>query len=319
MIDPHRAWPPLSRGGLDRAAALRDDTEALREGWPTARLLRVNGLGQVRLMEKHVLLEPASDRYFEPPEHAVLLGVFDGDHEWAVRGDEGFNDRLLPSRCNGSLGSRGAVEFGDLRSHGALLDTTDAERCAVALALLNWHDDAGFCSRDGHPTTMASAGWVRVCTKCGREEYPRTDPAVICLVHDGADRVLLARQSMWPTRRFSILAGFVEAGESLESCVAREVAEEVGLTVSDVQYFGSQPWPFPRSAMLGFHAVADPMQKLVFVDGEIAEAIWLTRAEVRALLAVGDWTSRAETQLLLPGAVSIARSMLEAWAADEPG
>lgn len=101
--------------------------------------------------------------------------------------------------------------------------------------------------------------------------------------------------------------------------MAREVAEEVGLTVSDVQYFGSQPWPFPRSAMLGFHAVADPMQKLVFVDGEIAEAIWLTRAEVRALLAVGDWTSRAETQLLLPGAVSIARSMLEAWAADEPG
>lgn len=105
MIDPHRAWPPLSRGGLDRAAALRDDTEALREGWPTARLLRVNGLGQVRLMEKHVLLEPASDRYFEPSEHAVLLGVFDGDHEWAVRGDEGFNDCLLPGRCDGSLGS----------------------------------------------------------------------------------------------------------------------------------------------------------------------------------------------------------------------
>ncbi len=126
------------------------------------------------------------------------------------------------------------IEFGDLRSHGALLDAVDAERYLTAQALLMWQDESHFCAKDGAPMTITSGGWTRVCTACGREEYPRTDPAIICLVHDGADRVLLARHAAWPARNFSTLAGFVEAGESLESCVAREIAEEVGLVVSDV-------------------------------------------------------------------------------------
>ncbi len=110
---------------------------------------------------------------------------------------------------------------------------------------------------------------------------------MICLVHDGHDRAVLARQTLWPQRLFSILAGFVEAGESFESCVVREIAEEIGLTVTDVEYLGSQPWPFPRSLMIGFHAIGDPEQEFSFNDGEIAEAAWFTRSEIREALEQG--------------------------------
>jgi NAD+ diphosphatase len=114
---------------------------------------------------------------------------------------------------------------------------------------------------------------------------------------------------------FSLLAGFVEAGESFEVCVVREIREEIGLTVRDVRYLGSQPWPFPRSLMVGFHALGDPDEEFAFNDGEIAEAGWFTRDEVRAALEVGDWTSSSESKLLLPGSISIARVIIESWAA----
>jgi NAD+ diphosphatase len=183
-----------------------------------------------------------------------------------------------------------------------------------AIALLNWHENARFSAVDGTPTKAVRGGWARVNPLTGAEEFPRIDPAVICLVHDGADRVVLARQHNWPVRMFSLLAGFVEAGESFEACVAREVHEEVGLTVRDVSYLGSQPWPFPRSLMVGFHAVADLGQEFVFSDGEITEASWFTRDEVRAALAAGAWTAgSAEAKLLLPGSISIARTIIESW------
>jgi NAD+ diphosphatase len=186
---------------------------------------------------------------------------------------------------------------------------------ATATALLNWHDSARFSAIDGAPTKAIKAGWARVNSANGHEEFPRIDPAVICLVHDGHDRAVLARQTVWPERLFSLLAGFVEAGESFEACVEREIAEEIGLTVSDVQYLGSQPWPFPRSLMVGFHAIGDPDQEFSFNDGEIAEAAWFTRAEVRAALADGDWSSDSPSRLLLPGSISIAREIIESWAA----
>jgi NAD+ diphosphatase len=142
-------------------------------------------------------------------------------------------------------------------------------------------------------------------------------------VHDGADRVLLARQPVWPVGRYSVLAGFVESGESLEACVHREIAEEVGLDVTDVRYLGSQAWPFPRSLMVGFHAIADPDALLVPQEGEIADALWITRDQLRAALARGDWGApedrdaheRTDPVVRLPGRVSIARTMLDAWAA----
>ena len=132
------------------------------------------------------------------------------------------------------------------------------------------------------PGPPAGTGCAR---RSGHEDYPRTDPAVICLVHDGAERVLLARQPVWPEGRFSVLAGFVEAGESLEACVLREIHEEVGVPVREVSYLGSQAWPFPRSLMVGFQAVADADAPLRPAEGEIAEAMWVTRDELRAALA----------------------------------
>jgi NAD+ diphosphatase len=289
--------PLLSRTVVDRAEELRSDVEVLRAGWATARLLRVDRHGQVPVADDELVLGDATDLGPEPVAGTVFLGVRDDRHVWAVR----------------VLAQTGRVA--DLRRIGDRLGDADTDLMVSAVALLNWHDRAGFSAVDGSPTEPTMSGWSRISTDTGHEEFPRTDPAVICLVHDGGDRVLLARQPVWPERRFSVLAGFVEAGESLESCVAREIREEVGVDVRDVRYLGSQPWPFPRSLMLGFAAVADPDQPLEFRDGEIGEAHWFTRDEVRAALAVGDWASPGEAPLLLPGSISIARGMLEGWAA----
>lgn len=322
--------PVLSRSAVLRDERLRTDRARQVAGWPHARLVVVDAEGRTPVTWRD---EPGAgfavgdagtwDVAFgsggelrtrpttgaEPPDEAVLLGERGGVAFWAVRGEIDLAAGEDPA---------GWV---DLRMAGAALDSLGAGLFTSAVAVLNWHDAARFCSRDGSPTHPGAAGWHRRCEAGGHEEYPRTDPAVICLVHDGADRVLLARQPVWPVGRFSVLAGFVEAGESLEACVVREVGEEVGLAVRDVRYLGSQAWPFPRSVMIGFHAVADPDAPVRPADGEIAEAVWVTRAELRAALARGDWGVRAggegpgQRLLLLPGKVSIARSMLESWAA----
>ncbi len=304
--------PPLLSRTAEGADPLdqidRTRAAGLEAGWHSAVVLKVSRRGKVRLDgADHPLLEPAAAVAPVPPADAVLVGRSDGRHVWAVPAPE-LDTEPVPGELDV------AVELGDLRTHGAVFGPEANGWLVTALALLNWHRTARFCARDGAATEPRTAGWVRVCSECGREEYPRTDPAIICLVHDGADHVLLARQPSWPHRRFSVLAGFVEAGESLEACVAREIGEEVGLAVRDVRYLGSQPWPFPRSIMLGFAAEADRTAPLRFRDGEIAEARWFTREEVRAALELGDWAAPVDAPLLLPGAISIARGMIESWA-----
>ncbi|MEU8898333.1 NAD(+) diphosphatase [Nocardia sp. NPDC048505] len=288
--------PLLSRAAVDRAEETRADEQALKEGWAQARLLRVNKRGQVRFDAGALVLDAATTLSAEPSPVAVFLGLGADSHVWAVRDNE----------ITGTLM--------DLRVAAAEVDDYTANLLSTAIALLNWHDKAGFSAADGSATAAVKGGWSRI-TEGGHEEFPRIDPAVICLIHDGGDRVLLGRQHTWPKTLFSLLAGFVEAGESLERCVEREVKEEVGVDVRDIHYLGSQPWPFPRSLMLGFAAVADPEQPLAFSDGEIAEAYWFTRAEVREALALGDWSAQQEgVRLLLPGSISIARTIVESWA-----
>jgi NAD+ diphosphatase len=197
----------------------------------------------------------------------------------------------------------------DLRQAGATLDDMSAGLFTTAAALFQWHRLGRYCAKCGARTVLEKSGWVSVCSGCGREEYPRTDSAVICLVHDGADQVLVARGPEWPEGRFSVLAGFVEAGESLEACVAREIFEEVGVTVKDIRYLGSQPWPFPRSLMIGFEAVADPAEPLRPADGEIAEAKWVSRADVRKAIEEPG----SVPGLGLAGGASIAFRMLQSW------
>lgn len=298
--------PLLSRVGADRDDQLRTDVDAAAATWPQALVLRVDSRNQVLVAEGRVVLADAAGLADTPPSDAVFLGRLpDGRHVWAVRAAL-------------DLDAAAEARVVDLRRAGAAVDDVSAQLLSTATALLNWHDQARFSAVDGSPTKPTRGGWARVSLLTGAEEFPRIDPAVICLVHDGADRVALARQAGWPQGWFSLLAGFVEAGESLEACVAREIHEEIGLTVRDVRYLGSQPWPLPRSLMLGFHALGDPEQPFEFSDGEITEAAWFTRAEIRAALAAGDWIERPAdggAKLLLPGAVSIARVIIESWAA----
>lgn len=300
-----RNIPLLSRVGADRADHLRTDIDAAIAGWADAAVLRVDHRNQVMIADGRVLLGSAAKLGDKPPADAVFLGRLQDDrHVWAVRA-------ALEAPDDGD------AEVSDLRRGGQVFDDVSAQLVASALALLNWHDHARYSAVDGSPTKAVKAGWSRVNPLTGHEEFPRIDPAIIVLIHDGHDRAVLARQTVWPQRLFSLLAGFVEAGESFESCVVREVAEEVGLSVTDVEYLGSQPWPFPRSLMVGFHAIGDPEQEFVFHDGEIAEAAWFTRAEVREALDHGDWSSESSSRLLLPGSISIAREIIESWAAQD--
>jgi NAD+ diphosphatase len=299
--------PLLSRSTLDRQEPLRTDVARQRARWPQAKLLLVDAGGRTPVRDGMLALRPAVDVADAPPDEAVLLGESGEATYWALRRER---EQRIPGE-----------HWRDLRGCGAELGDTDAGLLTTAVAVLGWHDQARFCGICGSRTARRSAGWARYCLRCEHEEYPRTDPSMICLVHDAEDgHVLLARQPNWPPGRFSVLAGFVEAGESLESCVMREVAEEVGVEVRDVRYLGSQPWPFPRSLMLGFTAVADRDAPVRPAEGEIAQVRWVTREELRAALAEGGWTHREKEgasdprTLLLPGEVSIARRMLDAWA-----
>lgn len=297
-----RNTPVLSRIGADRADDLRTDIDAAIAGWAEAQLLRVDTRNQVLVEQGRVVLTPAAEYADTPPADAVFLGRLPDDrHVWAIRGP-------LPEPPEGAHAA-------DLRRGGADLDDVSAQLFVTATALLNWHDGARFSPLDGATVVPIRSGWARQNPDTGHEEFPRIDPAVIVLVDDGADRVVLARQAGWPEKMYSLLAGFVEAGESFEACVVREAHEEVGLAVSNVRYLGSQPWPFPRSLMVGFHGEADPNQPFVYSDGEIAEARWFTRDQVRAALGAGDWsTPQPAGDLLLPGSVSIAREIIESWA-----
>jgi NAD+ diphosphatase len=178
-----------------------------------------------------------------------------------------------------------------------------------AVALANWHAVHGHCPRCGAVTEPELAGHSRRCVADGSEHFPRLDPAVIMLVTDPDDRALLARNAQWPQRRVSILAGFVEPGESAEQAVAREVLEETGIVVSDIRYTGSQPWPMPHSLMLGFLASAQGSQVITVDKEEIAEAGWYSRDELRARVAGGD--------IKLPPPVSIAHRIIESWYGSE--
>ncbi|EFV13014.2 hypothetical protein HMPREF9336_02118 [Segniliparus rugosus ATCC BAA-974] len=302
LIDP----PLLSRAQLDRNERLRADQAALAVGWRAGRALRVTRRGQLAARGGALALCPASELADEPPaEGAVFLGEINlGEaaetHVWAVQ---------VPELDSAEFGG----ELLDLRSAGHTLSAVEASLATTAVAMLGWQGRSKFAPWSGEPMALAKGGWVRVAPD-GKEEFPRTDPAVICLVHDGADQVLLARQPIWPQRWFSVLAGFCEPGESLEQCVEREISEEVGVEVSEIGYLGSQPWPFPRSLMLGFEAVADPAQPLVLADGEIEEARWFHLDEVaEALARRRDWGDVPEAPLLLPGSISIARAMIESW------
>jgi len=206
-----------------------------------------------------------------------------------------------------ALAGRG--HFVDLRSIGPLLPRESGSLYANARAFAHWHARHRFCGVCGSPTLAQQGGHQRRCGNdaCGALHFPRTDPAVIMLVHDGAGRCVMGRQKIWPPAMHSVLAGFVEPGESLEDAVAREVLEEVALAVVEIRYNSSQPWPFPSSLMLGFFARATTTD-LRINDGELETARWMTRAELLA--------SPEDESFRLPRRDSIARRLIEDWLAE---
>jgi NAD+ diphosphatase len=232
--------------------------------------------------------------------------------------DAGDGERVLLGRQEGTTyfavlraEAPAGLRMAGLREVGPLLDERDAGLVAHAVGMANWHRVHRHCPRCGGRLRSEQAGHLRRCEQCERQQFPRTDPAVIMLVTHG-DRCLLGHNTAYPRARgYSTLAGFVEPGESLENAVRREIGEEVGIAVAEVTYQGSQPWPLPASLMVGFFAEATGTA--VSVDGdEISDARWFTRAELREAAESGD--------VLLPGRMSIARRLIETWYGGElPG
>ena len=294
----------LARGTVDRVTHRRNDKDWLDAAWadPRTRVLVVSdGRALVRLDDEHAELI-----FVSPPEAPAgtrfLLGQdADGVVYFGVSAD--LPAAPAPSAAGPPTAS--PVRAALLREVGTLLGDRDAGLLTHAVALANWHDTHTHCPLDGTPTVPDPGGHSTRCPADGTEHFPRTDPAVIMLVTDPDDRCLLARNAAWPGRRVSILAGFVDPGESAEQAVVREVAEETGIVVTSLRYLGSQPWPMPRSLMLGFRADAPAGQDIVVDRDEIAEADWFSRDELLAAIKARE--------IALPPPVSIARQIIEQW------
>ncbi|MBP2230322.1 NAD+ diphosphatase [Azospirillum agricola] len=288
---------------LDRAALRRKNEAWLTEAWhsPDARILPV---WQSRSFvtgpadAARVVLVPAGAALEAVP---IFLGLLDEAPIFAVDLSILESPETLPALQD--LG-----RFEDLRSVGPLMPEDEAALCAYARGMAWWNARHRFCGVCGAPAASAEAGHVRICTDpaCATHHFPRTDPAVIMLVHDGGDRMVLGRQSRFPPGMHSVLAGFVEPGESLEEAVIREVREEVGLTVTDVRYQSSQPWPFPSSLMLGFTARATSFDIETGQD-ELESAHWYDRAMLRDLVPSEEFR--------LPRRDSIAHRLVAEWIA----
>jgi NAD+ diphosphatase len=291
---PHVA---LSEHAHDRHGVLRTDEDWLEERWsdPATRVLVIAG-ARVRPVEGRLAWVSTQQA---PDGLRVLLGERDGVEHFAVIVDPdeapGDRDEWVVLRAIVQSLADETISDGPLVLH--------------AIGLAEWLWATKHCPRCGGDLEPRQAGHVLHCTSCGRDQFPRSDPAVIMVVTDGEpgspdERALLGRSPAWPPGRYSTLAGFVEPGETMEDAVRREVEEETGVKVGEVSYFGSQPWPLPASLMVGFTARA--IETTIDVDGsEIEDARWFTRAEMRAEAEAGT--------LVLPGGVSISRSLVESW------
>jgi NAD+ diphosphatase len=303
MPDEPLGPPRLARAAYDRAALHRSDGAWLDDAWDKSRVLVISpdvttpverGDGAVRLaLRDPSTVDGALARRF--------LGIADDVPYFTV-----------------TVSSEDAADWANLREVGAAADDLPAELLTSAVALEQWHARHPRCPRCGAATEEAQAGWTRVCTNDGSEHFPRTDPAVIMLVHDGGDLCLLGRGPQWGEKRFSTLAGFVEPGESLEAAVAREVFEEVGVSVTDVRYVASQPWPFPSSLMVGFVARLSGDPSLHLDPKEMAEAHWFTRDEVQQAADGADRGEPADPDArihFVSPRLSISRYLIDGWLA----
>ena len=289
---------PLAHIALDRDYLAREQNSLFSELWTKPETL------VLPMFQGRVLLSSYGELKLVPAE------LVDISYALAYLGKD-LNNGMPIVLANLDETASAKLEPSDenwhtLRKSGIGLSPRDASIFTQGLALANWHASHTFCPVCGRPTEATRAGWVRVCRYDERELFPRTDPAIIVGVVDDQDRILLGSQGVWEDNRFSILAGFVEPGESLEAAVIREMREEAGIEVAEPKYLGSQAWPFPYSLMLGY--LAKYVGGDVVPDGqEIVKLRWFTREELKAESA----------ELLLPGKLSIARAIIEHWLGED--
>ena len=287
---------------IDRAGELRVNQETLDQLWQRAKILQI-AEGRIAAVDTALTLISAQDvaahiaahtftegsRYFLGLDFETKAPFFAWDTEWVGSTDDEVKE----------------VGFSTVREIGSLLSEQELEISLHAMGLSNWHRAHPRCPRCGGATRVDLGGAARTCDADGSQHHPRTDSAVIVLVKDRSDRILLGHQPIWPEGRFSTFAGFLEPGETFEQCVAREVLEESAVVVTELKYLGSQPWPFPASIMISFEAVTDNPERAQGDGQEITEVKWFTRAQLMAAAKDGS--------LLLPPSISVARKMIERW------
>lgn len=311
------ATRPLRNLVLDSSALDRDAERRTHPGLltdllddPQVRVLEVRGTS-VRERDDALVWRspsPADRQWLDSGGAVVYLGLTSAGAALAVLRPDTDDAGDAADADEEPADSDATTSWVGLRDVGLHLPPDDVACLTTAVALAQWHATHTHCPRCGAATESVDAGWVRRCPADGSHHFPRTDPAVIMAVVDDSDaddaRILLARGTRWKGPRRSVLAGFVEPGESFEQAVARETFEESGVEVTDVQYLASQPWPFPASLMIGCVARATSTG-LTAQEGEIEEVGWYTRADVERGLADGS--------LVLPGELSIARALIEHW------
>ena len=287
---------------IDRAGELRVNQETLDQLWQRAQILQI-AEGRIAAVDTALTLISAQDvaahiaaktftegsRYFLGLDLQSKAPFFAWDTEWVGTIDDEVKE----------------VGFSTVREIGSLLSEQELEISLHAMGLSNWHRAHPRCPRCGGATRVDLGGAARTSDADGSQHHPRTDSAVIVLVKDRDDRILLGHQPIWPEGRFSTFAGFLEPGETFEQCVAREVLEESAVVVTELNYLGSQPWPFPASIMIAFEAVTDNPERAQGDGQEITEVKWFTRAQLLAAAKDGS--------LLLPPSISVARKMIERW------
>jgi NAD+ diphosphatase len=293
---------------LDRASELRSDEAELNRLWSAAKIIRV--------AESKLATDGTSLRFLTAAEVEKLIEskIFTTGDKYFLGIDTASKLAYFAWDCDEvglAAGESSTEGMASLRELGGTLDEFHLGISMHAIALSNWHRSHPHCSKCGALTESSLGGSVRVCVKDQSQHHPRTDSAVIVLVKDKDDRILLGHQPIWPDGRFSTFAGFLEPGETFEQCVSREVLEESGVTVSQIHYLGSQPWPFPASIMISFEALIDDPSAARPDGEEIVEVRWYSRTELRSAMEDGT--------LLLPPMISVARKMIERWFAAEHG
>lgn len=303
--------------GLDRAGQLRGDAAAVAAHLEAGRILPV--------WRGKVLASGSQALGWLPPGHPALATggtqVFLGLDEGVARfvqdisawepdvGTEALHAGFFDPSVQRHPDLPEDQGFAELRGIMAALSPREAELAATGKAVLQWHSTHRFCASCGEPSEVAMSGWQRTCTVCGGHHFPRTDPVVIMLIRRG-NSALLGRSPGWPEGMYSLLAGFIEPGETMEAAVRREVFEETGVKVGAVRYLASQPWPFPASLMFGCEGQA--LSEEISIDpAEIEHALWMTREEMVTVMAGEHPVVRA------PRKGAIAHFLIAAWLADQ--